>query len=70
MTVQNFIKIVSTVFEKFEMLEFKNVSKSNENLIQFLQKTLIRCDFYKCKSWNFSELIFRVFSEEILNLNR
>ena len=56
------------------MFELKYVSKSNDNLIQFLLenilKFLILCGFYKGKIWNFSKFILklRVFSE-ILNLD-
>ena len=56
------------------MFELKYVSKSNDNLIQFLLenilKFLILRGFYKGKIWNFSKFILklRVFSG-ILNLD-
>ena len=55
------------------MLQFNYVSKFNDNFVQFLQEKilefLILCEFYKCKSCNFSNFISkrRVFSEENLN---
>ena len=54
----------------FKLLDFEYVSKSNDNLIRFLQENFL-CEFYKCKGWNFSKfiVILRVFSGEILSLD-